>query len=226
MLSSIIRGRDNGQVHGLLACKQVDEFVGYKLRRIRMGRKQNIGTVHQLSDSFENSDHLDDLFGLVKFNQTTTQEIEREFKVAALSRDFRVNAFRPNGMNVRRVRGAHKEEFHRRRNTNRSTQLIYRGVAYGDVTNTKIKTDAAHIEIAYAGLIRGKTGEIFARAGDGGKPVVSSSKALLGFVVAANEDKTLMLTAEDISRDLNVEFLVPDRHMIPHTDDIRIRTRE
>ena len=221
----MIRDRNDGRILGLVACKQAEEVQSFRLKQTDSGMIRYGGFLVRVRDHFDYSGHLESLFVLVKFEPMMNEEIDRKFKVAAISKNFRVNAFNRNGMKVRRIVGSHKPSLRKTRTNSRGNRQIYRGLVCGDVTNAKITVSNTKTRVQYAGLIRNKTDVSFAKLGDGGKPVVSSSNALLGFVVASSDDKTLMLTAEDISKDLDVDFLVPDKYHLPQSDDIQIRTK-
>jgi hypothetical protein len=70
----------------------------------------------------------------------------------------------------------------------------------GDVTNAVVATGAAESCIKRAGLARGKGAKLFSRYGDGGLPVLSTSNALVGFVIGEDDMHTLVLPAEDLVR--------------------------
>lgn len=226
VLSAVIRVRSSGRVLGLVACKQIENLDGFRLQKNFAGRVKEVGSLKKFDEYFDYSGHLDSLFALVHFAPNMIGEIEKNFKVAAISKDFRVNAFNSNGMKVRRIVGSYVTNSKKKFVNKRENRVTHRGLVCGDVTNARIKTKCSKTQVEYAGLIRNKTSVSFARFGDGGKPVVSSSNALLGFVVASNEEKTLMLTAEDISDDLDVDFLVPDKKKLPQTNELQIRAKK
>ena len=107
VLSAIIRVRSSGRVLGLVACKQVESVDGYRLQKNFAGRVQEAGALIKFNECFDYSGHLESLFALIRFAPNMIDEIEENFKVAAISKDFRVNAFNRNGMKVRRIVGSY-----------------------------------------------------------------------------------------------------------------------
>jgi hypothetical protein len=170
-------------------------------------RRDIIGHAHSIESVLPSGAQFDHLFALATFTPEVSAALLKLSKPAAVSRDIAQNVFGPGMMRVKHLPGDGLRDAIGRRNAARSDLPSVNGILTGDITNPVVVTQGQEIVLNRAVLARGRGHSAFAGAGDGGRPVLSSSNALLGFIMGRDRSRTLLLAAEDVVNEMGIRFL-------------------
>jgi hypothetical protein len=172
--------------------------------------RSNIGLLKELGATFKHSEYAEtigSLFSVVVFDKKFADLLRKGSKTASVVRDLESSIFVGGRVRVRRLSGVAKRYSSTYRSNQERTGPRDRGFICGDISNITIKTAGRSATIGWAGIVVGRKGHQFAAEGDGGLPVLSRKRALVGFVVAKRSKDTLIIGAEQLAKNLNVRFL-------------------
>jgi hypothetical protein len=153
-----------------------------------------IGSMISLEKISPEAKRFDSLFGVVELSPEISKELSSSLRQAAISKDVSCNIFGKRPMSVRHLASDRAP-----------------GYLVGDVTNSIIKAAGTEVTLDGIALAKSRGQKAFAKPGDGGLPIISSSGALLGFIIANGKDGTAILPAEDLAQALSASFLTPMR---------------
>ena len=207
-LSSLFRIVGKDQVYGLAYRIGVKPAQGHGSVDFAQLKAGLLSEPQQISELFGKADDLDKLFVILTFAKSATDNMYHQLRPVSVSRDVIKNIFSRGDMRVRCLR---PEKLDGR---NSYPKRVF-GFMTGDITRPVVDVGDDRVVIDRAGKARGKGGRAFAAEGDGGAPVVSSTGALLGFVVAGTDEETLIIPAEDLKRRFNIEFVAPEGDQTP-----------
>lgn len=148
---------------------------------------------------------LEDLFVVVEFDPMESKTLTEAVERLQLSRDIRRNAFGPRRMRVRSLDAPWLFS-----KPKRQKKPFRSGFIFGDVLNQAVRAKTGRqVVVNRLAHARGFDQKALAGPGEGGTPVISSSGALVGFVVSGTESSALILPAEDLVERLNIDLLKP-----------------
>jgi hypothetical protein len=149
------------------------------------------------------------LFSVLVFDPGVGASLSASVRPAAYSKNFSQNVFGGGRVRVRKARDQQQPAFRRGRRVNTSSR-IKKGVLVSNVVNPAVRIANEDFRIARGGIVSGRRRRPFAGMGEGGMPVLSSSNALMGFVIGRWQARTLIIPAEDVVNQLEIEFLTPN----------------
>lgn len=191
--------------------------------------KRSIGSTIPIGDILPKAKWLDPLFSVLELTPEVSNEIKSSLRKAAISKDVSENIFGPRAMRVRHLNLSPSGSKSRKKYKGSNTPPQFLGTPgylTGDVTDHLVKMAGVEVTIDRAALAKGRGRREFAGRADGGLPVISSSGALLGFIIAIGKDGTVILPAEDIESALDANFLTPSRRSLGQGPSIRPRRAE
>jgi hypothetical protein len=162
-----------------------------------------VGEIKNIDNILPNDNTVKSLFSVFELNGFAGGLVE-----LAYSQDLSTNIYRKYPMRVSRVPvrigqiGRHKSN---------QTRVSHgpKGCLTADLSETEIELDGKKVFFAHAGLAESFGSRALVRPGDSGAPLLSASKALVGFVVGASGDEALILPAEDVANKNGIRFLAP-----------------
>ncbi|WP_397423552.1 hypothetical protein, partial [Phenylobacterium sp.] len=149
---------------------------------------------------------FDHLFVLATFTVAVSRELLSMTEQAAVTRDLPQNVFGTGMMRIRKLPTEPAEEVVGRR-SNQPERPSAGGFLTGDISNPILVSSGNDVVFDRAALARGRGRHAFGQPGDGGRPVLSNSRALLGFIIGRDSTRTLLLAAEDLVNEMGIRFL-------------------
>jgi len=178
----------------LLGCK--DAVYADKAKNDQVG-------ILSTSDVFPHGDNLGELFNVIKFNRKAVQPISYRLTNVAFTKDVSKHMWRPRPMRIRKtVLGQRDLKKH-------SVRTNYKGLLIGDVINPAIGLRNHTVTVRRAARAQSSGEKPIASEADGGALVLSKSKALFGFVIGSADHELLIMSAEDLAKDYQIEFVAP-----------------
>ena len=200
-ISALFKKVNEQGVFGL--ANQNEKLVGCKDRVYADEEKQQIVGKLSTSEVFPSGDGLGALFNVIKFDTGAVKPIEDKLVKVAYTKDVSYHIWRPRPMRVRKtVLG--QTDFKQS-----GTRAYYKGLLVGDVKNPAVGLRNQIVTLRRAARAKSSGGKAIASDEDGGALVLSKSKALFGFVVGSADDEILIMPAEQLSKDYDIQFVAP-----------------
>lgn len=168
-----------------------------------------VGILRKFSSKFkgEDADSVDALFYVAEFEATNKKSPKEVLYAAAFTCNFYNNIY--NGGMVKAQKIPRPRELLGPEGRSNSWKELTNGFVTGDIVGPEILSADGQVEFSRLGVVRGRHHREFAKKGEGGTPVVSRSRALMGFIVAKQQNDAFVLPAEQLARSFDLEFLVP-----------------
>jgi hypothetical protein len=147
-------------------------------------------------------------------NDSTAHALFSVFEVGVVVRHFEPLAFTKNisnnfyhGHPTRLSRIPMQDTKQGKKNRNQFvTSYGVKGCIVGDLEKSTVEVDGQEVFLNHASLARSFGKRALINEGDGGAPLVSRTRALLGFVAGESDGEVLVVPAEDIASRNNLRF--------------------
>ncbi len=196
-LSSMFKRRAEDGIFGLVGAFDSKSLYGSKVftSPFARGDNESIGVVTDGGSILDGG--IGDLFRVVALLERHSQNAI--VKPVAYSRNLFEEAFGDHPVTIRRVGRIS------------AVSSIRHGILAGDVVGPEIEIGERIVSLPRAIRARSCGARYLGEDVEGGAPVLSKSKALLGFVIGHSDDELLILPAETVAQQCKLDFVAPGR---------------